>query len=318
MIPSSATNSVTSEGVIRLREMRLVRPEQKAGEQVGRNRRDPQPVRGQAEAAQEARSGRAGRASRRRDPCIRTYVRLPCATCSSGWMPPTGSSSWSRNGGGRSTSRRRPGGCSPCGSAPVGLARNLLEEVVGEDSRLAWRGDAVGLADPPGAELLLENATFVVVDLETTGLHPGTARICEIGAVRVRELELRRGVRDCSSNPGVPLGPAISALTGLRDAQLRGQPHPRHRGAPLSRVRGRRRARRAQRALRPRLPRLRDGAAGRRAARRARSSTRSGLRAGCWQAAHRAPGSRRCRSSSAPPTRRAIARFPTRRRRPRS
>src|SRR5215204_3516217 len=75
-------------------------------------------------------------------------------------------------------------------SAPVGLARNLLEEVVGEDSRLAWRGDSVGLADPPGAELLLENATFVVVDLETTGLTPSTARICEIGAVRVGELEL--------------------------------------------------------------------------------------------------------------------------------
>jgi DNA polymerase III epsilon subunit family exonuclease len=108
-------------------------------------------------------------------------------------------------------------------SAPVGLARNLLEEVVGEDSRLAWRGDSVGLADPPGAELLLENATFVVVDLETTGLTPSTARICEIGAVRVRELELEDEF-ETLVNPGVPLGPAISALTGLRDAQLRGQP----------------------------------------------------------------------------------------------
>jgi DNA polymerase III epsilon subunit family exonuclease len=108
-------------------------------------------------------------------------------------------------------------------SAPVGLARNLLEEVVGEDSRLAWRGDSVGLADPPGAELLLENATFVVVDLETTGLTPSTARICEIGAVRVRELELEDEF-ETLVNPGVPLGPAISALTGLRDTQLRGQP----------------------------------------------------------------------------------------------
>lgn len=108
-------------------------------------------------------------------------------------------------------------------SAPVGLARNLLEEVVGEDSRLAWRGDAVGLAEPPGADLLLESATFVVVDLETTGLTPSTARICEIGAVRVRELELEEEF-ETLVNPGVPLGPAISALTGLRDAQLRGQP----------------------------------------------------------------------------------------------
>src|SRR6476646_11886536 len=38
--------------------------------------------------------------------------------------------------------------------APVGLARSLLEEVVGDDTRLAWRGDSVGLADPAGAEVL--------------------------------------------------------------------------------------------------------------------------------------------------------------------
>jgi DNA polymerase III epsilon subunit family exonuclease len=109
--------------------------------------------------------------------------------------------------------------------APVGLARSLLEEVVGDDARLAWKGDAVGLADPPGADLQLERATFVVVDLETTGLRPGTSRICEIGAVRVRELELE-GEFELLVDPGVPIGPAISALTGLRDADVRGAPHP--------------------------------------------------------------------------------------------
>src|SRR5438477_10213377 len=109
--------------------------------------------------------------------------------------------------------------------APVGMARSLLEEVVGEDSRLAWRGDAVGLADPPGADLALDRATFVVVDLETTGLRPGSAHICEIGAVRVRELELEQEF-ELLVDPGVPLGPMISALTGLRDAELRGQAHP--------------------------------------------------------------------------------------------
>src|SRR5438067_9762869 len=109
--------------------------------------------------------------------------------------------------------------------APVGMARSLLEEVVGEDSRLAWRGDAVGLAEPPGADIALERATFVVVDLETTGLRPGSARICEIGAVRVREFELQEEF-ELLVDPGVPIGPAISALTGLRDADLRGSPHP--------------------------------------------------------------------------------------------
>jgi DNA polymerase III subunit epsilon len=110
-------------------------------------------------------------------------------------------------------------------SAPVAMARSLLEEVVGEDARLAWRGDAVGLADPPGADLPLERATFVVVDLETTGLRPGSSHICEIGAVRVRELELQEEF-ELLVDPGVPIGPAISALTGLRDADLRGRPHP--------------------------------------------------------------------------------------------
>src|SRR5712691_4930413 len=109
--------------------------------------------------------------------------------------------------------------------APVGLARSLLEEVVGDDTRLAWRGDAVGLADPPGAGLPLEQATFVVVDLETTGLRPGTSRICEIGAVRVRDFELTEEF-GLLVDPGVPLGAAITALTGLHDAALRGQPHP--------------------------------------------------------------------------------------------
>src|SRR5438876_4653988 len=109
--------------------------------------------------------------------------------------------------------------------APVGMARSLLEEVVGEDSRLAWRGDAVGLPEPPGADIALERATFVVVDLETTGLRPGSARICEIGAVRVREFELQEEF-ELLVDPGVPIGPAISALTGLRDADLRGCPHP--------------------------------------------------------------------------------------------
>jgi len=110
-------------------------------------------------------------------------------------------------------------------SAPVGMARSLLEEVVGEDARLAWRGDAVGLADPPGADIPLDRATFVVVDLETTGLRPGSSRICEIGAVRVQELELRDEF-ELLVDPGVPIGPTVSALTGLNDRDLRGCPHP--------------------------------------------------------------------------------------------
>src|SRR5207253_2371961 len=48
-------------------------------------------------------------------------------------------------------------------SAPVGLARSLLEEVVASDARVAWRGDCVGLEQPLGADLPLERATYVLV-----------------------------------------------------------------------------------------------------------------------------------------------------------
>jgi DNA polymerase III subunit epsilon len=110
-------------------------------------------------------------------------------------------------------------------SAPVALARSLLADVVEADARLAWNGDAVGLARPHGGDLPLELATYVVVDLETTGLRPGSAQICEIGAVRVRALELEAEF-ETLVDPGMPLGPGVEALTGLSNRQLHGAPKP--------------------------------------------------------------------------------------------
>jgi DNA polymerase III epsilon subunit family exonuclease len=109
--------------------------------------------------------------------------------------------------------------------APVALARSLLADVVEADARLAWTGDAVALARPLGADLLLEDATYVVVDLETTGLRPGTCQICEIGAVKIRAFEV---VDEFATlvDPRVPLGATITAITGLTDRQLRGAPVP--------------------------------------------------------------------------------------------
>ena len=100
---------------------------------------------------------------------------------------------------------------------PVGLARELLADVVEGDSRLAWRGAHVGLADPPGATLAVELATYVVVDLETTGLSPGRSSICEIGAVRVRGLELEERF-ETLVNPRRPLPPPIASADRDRPA----------------------------------------------------------------------------------------------------
>ena len=109
--------------------------------------------------------------------------------------------------------------------APVALARTLLADVIETDSRLAWSGDAVALAEPLGAALLLEDATYVVVDLETTGLRPGQSGICEIGAVRLRGFEVDAEF-ETLVDPGMPIAPGASAVTGLRNEHLRGAPGP--------------------------------------------------------------------------------------------
>jgi DNA polymerase-3 subunit epsilon len=108
-------------------------------------------------------------------------------------------------------------------SAPTALARSLLDDVVTGDARLAWRGTSVGLASPPGADVPLEDAHFVVVDLETTGLSPRTSRICEIGAQRVRALELEDAF-ETLVDPRVALPAAVTSLTGIRAETLRGAP----------------------------------------------------------------------------------------------
>ncbi len=109
--------------------------------------------------------------------------------------------------------------------APEGLARSLLDDIVAGDARLVWRGPCVGLAAPPGHDLPLEAARFVVVDLETTGLRPGQSAICEIGAVRVEAL-LPAGTFQTLVDPGVPIPPVVAGITGLEDRDLRGAPRP--------------------------------------------------------------------------------------------
>jgi DNA polymerase III epsilon subunit family exonuclease len=106
---------------------------------------------------------------------------------------------------------------------PQALACGLLEEVVAADARLAWRGGAVGLARSAVDQLPLEAATYVVFDLETTGLRAGRDRICEIGAVRIVDLA-PAGRFETFVDPGGPLPASISALTGIRERDLRGAP----------------------------------------------------------------------------------------------
>ena len=143
--------------------------------------------------------------------------------CSSRSTPPTGSWSSSRRGTGRWPAEDAARELYALRHVPAGLARSLLTDVVDGDARLAWRGGSVGLAAPPGAALALEDATYVVFDLETTGLSPGSSAICEIGAVRVRGLELEERF-ETLVNPRRPLPAPIAALTGIDPGALRGAP----------------------------------------------------------------------------------------------
>ena len=107
--------------------------------------------------------------------------------------------------------------------APASLARSLLADVVDGDARLTWLGARVGLADGAQSDTLIEDAELVVFDLETTGLSASRDRMCEIGAVRVKALEIAETF-ETLVDPGVALPQTIARLTGLCDSQLRGAP----------------------------------------------------------------------------------------------
>ncbi|MEV4714336.1 DEDD exonuclease domain-containing protein [Micromonospora sp. NPDC049374] len=81
---------------------------------------------------------------------------------------------------------------------------------------LAGLDPTVGGVDPA---LPLYATTFVVVDLETTGGAPDGGGITEIGAVKVRGGE-QLGVLATLVNPGVPIPPFITVLTGITQAML--------------------------------------------------------------------------------------------------
>ena len=91
-------------------------------------------------------------------------------------------------------------------------------------------GARVGRASTRGAQLAfddlgvpLEEASFVVVDLETTGGRPAPNSIADIGAVRVRGGETL-GEFATLVDPGEPIPAFITALTGITTAMALSAP----------------------------------------------------------------------------------------------
>jgi DNA polymerase-3 subunit epsilon len=65
----------------------------------------------------------------------------------------------------------------------------------------------------------LRTTTFVVVDLETTGGSAASDAITEIGAVKVRGGQVL-GEFQTLVNPGAPINPFVSVLTGITDTMV--------------------------------------------------------------------------------------------------
>ena len=73
------------------------------------------------------------------------------------------------------------------------------------------------------ADVPLSNATYVCLDLETTGLSARYDRVIEFGAVKIKD-GLNIGNIDILINPEVPLSEGTKSLTHITDEMLKNQP----------------------------------------------------------------------------------------------
>lgn len=72
-------------------------------------------------------------------------------------------------------------------------------------------------------KLKLEEAVFTFIDVETTGLSPRAARVCEVAAISFRGME-RVGTLAELINPGMPIPAEVSRIHGITDAMVKDSP----------------------------------------------------------------------------------------------
>ncbi|MCL5044437.1 MAG: 3'-5' exonuclease [Deltaproteobacteria bacterium] len=80
-------------------------------------------------------------------------------------------------------------------------------------------------AAPDARKRPLSEASFVVVDLETTGLNPGPGRIIEIGAQRVEQFTPGTAFQTLV-RPSAPVSPFITSLTSITNRMVKTAPRP--------------------------------------------------------------------------------------------
>ena len=72
-------------------------------------------------------------------------------------------------------------------------------------------------------KLKIDEAVFTFIDVETTGLSPRTARVCEVAAINFRGSE-RVGTLAELVNPGMPIPPEVSRIHGITDSMVKDSP----------------------------------------------------------------------------------------------
>ena len=72
-------------------------------------------------------------------------------------------------------------------------------------------------------KLKIEDAVFTFIDVETTGLSPRTARVCEVAAVSFRGDD-RVGTVAELINPGTPIPAEVSKIHGITDEMVKDSP----------------------------------------------------------------------------------------------
>jgi DNA polymerase-3 subunit epsilon len=102
------------------------------------------------------------------------------------------------------------------------LWRALFYAVMRETPELRKRGDREWVLSTGAPEINIQFPDFVALDVETTGLRPASHRIIEIGMIRYLAGEPVERFQ-MLFDPERKLPAYISKLTGIRDADLRGQ-----------------------------------------------------------------------------------------------
>jgi DNA polymerase III epsilon subunit family exonuclease len=79
------------------------------------------------------------------------------------------------------------------------------------------------MTDRTMENLGIGQALFTFLDVETTGLSPRTARVCEVAAISFRGGDRVSSLAELV-NPGLPIPPEVSRIHGITDGMVKDSP----------------------------------------------------------------------------------------------